>query len=189
MFSWLRKKTAPSFTPDLACIWSHDCYPLSVDLERGAFRLSMEYEIFPGLSMEHYRQCPQLVLNRSERCFELEFGPSSTVRRARLLGLEELTRIHYQRNSYLHEREWPAEDEQAVQVLLLLEVGRRALRFGMTDYAKFDCEYAGPKMLTFLRELAGLAGCELVQTAGCEPIAYEAIKDWPWREGREGHGN
>ncbi len=59
----------------------------------------------------------------------------------------------------------------------------------MTDYARFECEYAGPKMVAFLRELAGLAGCELVQTEGGKLIPYEAIKDWPWREGQEGHGN
>lgn len=185
MFSWLRKKVSPAlpagppYTPDLACIWRQDSYPLTIDLERGEFRLSMEYEIFPGLSIEHHRDCPRLVLNHAERCFDLEFGPRSTIRRVQLLGLSELTRIHYQRNCYIHERDWPAEDERAVQVLLLLKAGNRSLRFGMSDYAKFECDYAGPKMVDFLQDLARLAGCELVQTSGSERVPYEAIKDWP----------
>lgn len=62
-------------------------------------------------------------------------------------------------------------------MLLTLEVGECALRFSNTDDTRLQCNYAA----AFLRELAALAGCELVR-----PLAESESGTRPSKTGPEG---
>lgn len=170
------KSELPKFTPNLASIWNRE-YCLDFDLKAETFVLAMDYEIFnlPGYD---YRDRSRLKLDRAIGVWELRLGPLSTVRVAHLAKVNELTEIYYHHNRYIHERDNPAPDTPAVQVLMMLRFGDRFLRFSNSDYAKFSYDYNGPKLPAFLKGLAELSGAQFKESSGTEHLLFSQL-GWP----------
>ena len=118
--------------------------------------LAMDWEIY---GVDHaYRERGDLRLDLAGRRFMLGFSADSTVREGELAPFSELKRIHYGYAEYLHERDWPAEDEPAVQVVVRFDFRSGWLRFEQADYAKFGSRgYSSPQLLQDLEAISAAA--------------------------------
>lgn len=176
LFGKYSKPKLPPFRPELSWIWNRDdC--LDFDLKSESFVLAMDYELF-NLKSHDYRDRCKLGLDRSSRVWKLHLGPLSTIREAQLAQVDELTEIYYHRNQYIHQRDSPASDTPAIQVLMMLRFGERFLRFSNSDYAKYSFDYNGPEFLMFLRGLAEFSCAQFHESQGTEHMSFGQL-GWP----------
>lgn len=145
-----------AYQPDPARAWNGS-YLLLPEPSRQVFRLDWARDLF-----DLDPACPDEVWLRfddAQRQAILEFGPHSLVRAAPLAGYGEFTGLEVLRFEYLHERDWPAEDEKVVGVRVVFRAGARFLAFRASDYKKFGSAYQSRSFLEFLKGLAGRMGC------------------------------
>lgn len=70
----------------------------------------------------------------------------------------------------LHERDHPAEDEEAIQIRLEIRLDRRFLRFDAGRYAKFRFPFTYAQLSEWCRVLATASGAKLVTERGSARI-------------------
>ncbi len=151
-----KKSKLAKFTPQLKDVWN-SFSALDFDSKARTFTLAMDYELF-HLENYDYRDRTRLKFDQSGEIWELHFGPNSTVPRMTLARACELIEVYYHRNEYIRERDHPASDTPAVQVLMLLRFEQGCLKFSCSDYQKFTFDYMKPEFLEYMREVAGLCG-------------------------------
>lgn len=149
-------KVPARYVPDPDQVWGRS-FLLRPEPGREGFDLGRACEVF-GLEGDHPDRLT-LRFDDTLRQAVLVFGPHSEVRSAALAPYEAFTSVDLLRYEYLHERDWPAEDETVVGVRLKLRAGKRTLLLQAGDYAKFQSAWQQRSFVGDVEELAARMDC------------------------------
>ena len=157
----------PTYEPTPDALWNHS-FSLSQSLLQDECILGRACELFQ--LPPRFTEEVKLRLDRQEKVLWVIGGGQSKVRRQPLAALEELTSVHLQWIEYMHERDWPAQDEPALQIELTLTFVANTLTFKAGGYSKFGPPGEYDQFCSWCTRLAQEFGASLSTRRGNKPI-------------------
>ncbi|MGE0489817.1 MAG: hypothetical protein AB7S38_11475 [Vulcanimicrobiota bacterium] len=155
------------YQPDLRRVWNRkgglEFSPVRLILGRAS-------EVFE--LPERFDEPVHLQACFEQETLELVCGEQNAQARIPVARMSEFTGVRVDFCRYLHERDWPAEDEEAIQIRVLLTRGSDRLEHSLGGYEKFVKSYHFESKLEAWA--TRLAECAKVQVSFRRPTS----KDW-----------
>lgn len=153
------------FRPDFRALWNRK---YSLELKKDSLVLGKAWDLFA--LPDTFDDLVTLRMDGERQSLVVDSGPCSLCPVYDLAPLSEVRRVSLEWVEYLHERDHPAEDEEAIQIRLEVRLDRRFLRFDAGRYAKFRFPFTYAQLSEWCRVLATASGAKLVTERGSERI-------------------
>ena len=157
----------PTYEPTPDAVWNRD-FSLTEDLLRDECILAPACELFH--LPPRFNEEVKLRFDRQEKTLWILGGRQSKVPKQQLAALDTLTRVELLWIEYMHEREWPAPDELALQIQLTLTFHTNTLTFKAGGYSKFGPPGDYDQFCSWCTQLAQELGASHSTKRGSKPI-------------------